>query len=1069
MKKFSKRFKAGLSLMLVCGMVLGNVVSANAETNIDTRSEECKLEGDVYVNPKQDQFQNDEHSKDYKLDSEPMLKSAEKAEEAAEDAAEAVKDLNEELAELGVEVGKAVTASNSAVTVAEGAERAAATASSIAASASSSAVAALGNKADYDAKVAADQAAIGDVSAEPVTDVAIAVSEAAIEAQNQADRAKELLDIALTGDAKDDTVVVDDKEMTVVEVVEEIKKAADAANGAYEVASQTAANAQVDLTNAIKEYNKYAATYGQPLYGQTEVNYLTSDGKINNEVLKLTAEELAAVEAQRARANSFNENKADALSKNIDDLTASVENAQATVDTAKKAVDAAQAAYDAAKDGIADDVKEAKDEAHDAEYLIADRLEQPMKDAQKAYADAQEKTAEKLAVLNKTREEQTAIANENRSLSNAEQAKIDNVNGRIQEQERIRNANQNSINDMEEWRVKYGGYSEIGIARKRLSDGLGTELSVYVPFVGWCGTGVWIGNSPADIAEANAIVARYNGYVTARDNANTNLTPLYNEKNGYVTAKAGYDTAVLNANNTIAEAQSNYNNAVSDEATKLSNKNSAEALYNAEMKKAENRMAKASQELVDSLKAILKSESDDINQVEYDKALNEWANDPWRYLDASFFDVIDVHDDAWTTREWMDNEYVVSKLQSYINKLGISQWISGTKKTEEVMQAIIDNCRKAMAEQEKELAAAEAVLAEQKAEAASKAAAEIANSITVASQTAVAADAAVEAAADRIETAKATVATAKAELAAAKAAVSGASLNVVDLSALKAKIATAESKLETAQEELTMAEASKKVAEYYKAWANELVTDQATRVYKWDEDNRANNYVEDGSYELKLQNNDTFYVDYITLRNYIKYVLDSDMMPKATEIYQKKINNNKTEEKVKVLYWEIAKDENGKRYLTGKAYTSVDELPNADAEYLVPYQFSCYQGQYHLDGSVITTQYVEPAPVVPTTPSNYIVTNNTVSNNTPSLDLNNDKTPEGSATETTDEQPVITVEDDKETTPQGTVPGLNLTDDITAQGALAQTGTVPVVVFYFAAVALLLAAIYFKKSFAKEN
>ena len=64
------------------------------------------------------------------------------------------------LSKLGVEVADAVTASNSAVTVAEGAERAAATASSIAASASSSAVAALGDKENYDTKVAADQAAI---------------------------------------------------------------------------------------------------------------------------------------------------------------------------------------------------------------------------------------------------------------------------------------------------------------------------------------------------------------------------------------------------------------------------------------------------------------------------------------------------------------------------------------------------------------------------------------------------------------------------------------------------------------------------------------------------------------------------------------------------------------------------------------------------------------------------------------------------------------------------------------------------------------------------------------------
>ena len=93
MKKFSKRFKAGLSLMLVCGMVLGNVVSANAA--VDNRVDECDLEKEWSVKSDDPKYNNTENSGN--ADSAAMLDHAEKAEEAAEDAAEAVKDLNEEL------------------------------------------------------------------------------------------------------------------------------------------------------------------------------------------------------------------------------------------------------------------------------------------------------------------------------------------------------------------------------------------------------------------------------------------------------------------------------------------------------------------------------------------------------------------------------------------------------------------------------------------------------------------------------------------------------------------------------------------------------------------------------------------------------------------------------------------------------------------------------------------------------------------------------------------------------------------------------------------------------------
>ncbi len=1020
MKKLSKRFKAGLSLMLVCGMVLGNVVSANAA--VDNRVDECDLVNERVEsnNPKYTEPESGD------ADSEEMLDHAEKAEEAAKKAADEVKVLNEKLAELGVEVKVegAVTASNSAVTVAEGAERAAATASSIATSASSSAVAALGDKEVYNTQVAADQTAIDAVKAEPVTDVAITVSEAAIEAQNQADRAKELMGIVLTGDAKDAYVKVDGEDKTVEQVVGMINDAADAAKSAYEVASSAKTSAENDLANAIKEYNKYAATSGAALYGQTEVNYLNADGSLNNDVLGLTAVELAEVEAQRARAKEFNEKKAEVLAANIDDITASVEDAQTKVETAKQAAEDAKKLADAAKAVVDEKEPVVEKEAHDGIYLIADKEAKTAKNDSEAYAS---KKSEFESKYNTTVEDSDTVKYNDVNIANAKNT-VKNYKDTISKGDSHQNLVGISAG-------LFSGNSAIKTCEQIVSEGEGLIVS------GFLGANSHI-NTADDVKNARKFIEEYY-YAKDHLTAAEETVKMYEAKKPVLEAKEKAEKSQRVANEKAAEAETR-------------------------KQIAENR-----EKTLEEMQKVIDKYSDKINQTEYDQDLNAWANKFIFDNDIDGFkDFFEQLDDAMDTRSWMDDNYEASFISSLLNYLPGIQLIVGTDKEDEVMEKLIEICKNNMNEEKKLMAAAEAVLAEQKAEAASKAAAEIANSIAVASQTAVAADAAVEAAAERIETAKATVETAKAELAAAKAAVSGASLNVVDLSALKAKIVTAESKLETAEEELKVAEASKKVAEKYKAWANELVTDQATRVYNWDEDNRANNS-NGGSYELKLQNNETFYVDYITLRNYIKYVIDSDMMPKtkSNEMYQKKINNNKTDEKVTVLYWEIAKDENGNRYLTGKAYDSVDKLPNADAEYLVPYQFSCYQGQYHLDGSVITTQYVEPAPVVPTTPSNYIVTNNTVSNNTPSLDLTTDETPEGSVPENTDKQPEFTMEADKDETPQGAIPNtMKLDDEETAQGAtLAQTGTVPVVVFYFAAVALLLAALYFKKSFAKEN
>ncbi len=1037
--------------MLVCGMILGNVVSANAETKIDTRQDECRLEDSVYVNPDEpaiihkdtDQekvlvFTDDEKSGN--TDSKAMLDAADAANEAASKAAVEVGKLTDAIDELKLDtkIEDAVSASNSAVTTANGAVAAANVATSAAASASGLAVAALDAKEKYDAQLALDQEAIDSINLATVAAIETVASEAAIEAQSQADRAKELMDIALTGNAKDDKVKVDGKEKTVVQVVEMIGEAAEAANTAYITASSAAVKAEGDLTVAIHAYNVYAVTYGEPLYGEDEVTYLDDDREVVFDGLGFTDDEIKAIESQRALAKSFDNDRTDALSQEITDCTASVENAKGTVQAAKDAADDAKKLFDVAKDKIEGYVEKEKSDSHEAIERVADRTAGEAKAAREAY---EKKEGADKAPITSTNLDET-------------KKEIEQNNKNIAEQEKNKNEADETIKDGN------GHQDIIGLSAGLFSGNSVIETCRQIVEEGEGWQGAWTPNlhfnSEDELEAARKFVKKYDDAVEASKTAQE-LIDLYTEKGKALEKKEIAETEAAKADNRVAII--------------------------------ENR-----KETLESIVKKLAEGSDEINQIEYDKALNAWANTVFdKYKDKPVKEWLDIHDDAITTRVWMDSkspygskadsfiEELLNSLGEFLNIFGVSQWTINTEKREAIMNEMIESLRAGLAEDEKLLAAAKALEADSLAGAATVSMAAIANSIDVASKTAVAAEEAVKAADEKIETARSTIATAKSNLAAAKAAVSDASIKGAKLEALKTKIKALKKKIEaaeeavkTAEEELTMAEASKSMAEYYKTWANELITDQTTRVFKWDEDKWVKEHSMEGSYELILQNNATFTVDYLTLRNYIKEMLQYNEMPKSYNLSQKKIRD----EKVTVAYFEIAKDENGKRYLTGNKFDSVDKLPNADAEYLVPYQFSCFQGQYHLDGAIVTTEYKELAPSDDNNnnnsnysdPSNYINPSNIVVNNN-QVEINNDKTPQGSVPENTDKTPVITVNDDKEETPQGAVPNtLKLGDDETAQGAaLPKTGTAPVAVFYFAAVALLLAALYFKKSFAKEN
>lgn len=246
-------------------------------------------------------------------------------------------------------------------------------------------------------------------------------------------------------------------------------------------------------------------------------------------------------------------------------------------------------------------------------------------------------------------------------------------------------------------------------------------------------------------------------------------------------------------------------------------------------------------EAIDDVKKALSDSSDGINQVEYDKELNAWANitfDKYDEAKASwkFWETIkeyaDIYDDAKDTRRWMDNEYNASKVQEIFNHLGITQWAVSTAQREAAMDAIIKAYRENMAEYEKQLAAINAQDAKNSAEASAKAAEDIAKTAEASKNAAQAAENVISTAQKTITAAENTYNDAKAKLDAVKAAAKNVKTpTTLELQRLFEQIQKAEQKVKDTEESLKEAVAAKNAAENFKKWADSLITGQYTRAY----------------------------------------------------------------------------------------------------------------------------------------------------------------------------------------------------------------------------------------------
>ncbi len=373
-------------------------------------------------------------------------------------------------------------------------------------------------------------------------------------------------------------------------------------------------------------------------------------------------------------------------------------------------------------------------------------------------------------------------------------------------------------------------------------------------------------------------------------------------------------------------------------------------------------------EAIDDVKKALSDSSDGINQVEYDKELNAWANTTfdkydeakasWKFWETAA-EIAKIYDDAKDTRKWMDDAYNATKVQEIFNYLGITQWAVSTAQREAAMDAIIKAYRENMAEYEKQLAAINAQDAKNSAEASAKAAEDIAKTAEASKNAAQAAENVISTAQKTITAVENTYNDAKAKLDAVKAAAKNVKTpTTLELQRLFEQIQKAEQKVKDTEESLKEAVAAKNAAENFKKWADSLITGQYTRAYAQaaaDENGKKTpltenlkNYdtsndkvisrptidfvcVSKGTSSVKVPY--TIYRDYVNLM----YQEDYDSKPRGKGI--------STGSKMDVIYWEVGTD--GK--LSGNYFTSLDELTTGST-YFIGYTFKYENDGYHIDG-----------------------------------------------------------------------------------------------------------------------
>ena len=451
--------------------------------------------------------------------------------------------------------------------------------------------------------------------------------------------------------------------------------------------------------------------------------------------------------------------------------------------------------------------------------------------------------------------------------------------------------------------------------------------------------------------------------------------------------------------------------------------NAATATRDATVKEAEDKFKEQKiDELYASINSALLDQSANVNQTEYDKAANDWANGfKWSQVGTALVNGLSADNIVLSKAEIryaMDHstEYgngsggsffgiIKRSISNIINTTPVAQLPVSPELVDGNIDKAINAAQSQMTSYNEKMQVVRANAARLDVQSAATTAKTVkadqsANQLTVDNI-----KTEVEAASSKIDTATTTYNTAKNKLDGLKAAVKDKSISNADLSALKAAIAAAQAKVDSAKDALKEAKAAAASAENYKNWATTLTTQQSTMAFgqaatdaygnavdkdgniaknandritatvnKKDFDNLGDDSVISREVKYFTQNlaNKTVDVPYSIYREYVSRMYDQyNYTERASQGKGKGkgISTSGTGATMPVVYWEI--DKNGK--LTGKSYLSTDANLKSGT-YFVGYTFKAESDGYHIDGvqmtytkPVIPTPGPTPTPEQPTT------------------------------------------------------------------------------------------------------
>lgn len=929
-----------------------------------------------YVDENQQQYNDTEKSND--ADAEAMADAANQAKEAAKEASDLLDEVNKELDaakdaveeikapeqkdEQGNVIKEEVDLAKDATTAADEAEKAAEAATDKAVTAEKDTINLVVDKTDYNDQVQEDQDVIDaevktvdgtltvTVTDENNQEQTKALDEYVEEKKNAAaDAAKKAHDAlgeALAIDADEATQEVKEKAAEAAKAAGEAKAAADAAEKEYKEAEDA-------YQKSIKTYNYYAMLYGLPLYGETDITYGEEDLK---EVGIIKTQEKTKDELEKKQDEILKTNLTD-LETTIDNQADTIQSLSDTVDAAHEAAAKAQEVADKLVNGEKDEetgtettTKGLKDYVKDANKAyteVADHYVAPAKEAEKEAQDALYQAKDEQETVNA---EQNAIIKEQEILKGQEQEK---VTAKAAEKKALIEGKEykDSQNFIEKANKKTGalgwGDSELEKNQKIIKKGAGHKYT------------------QAQVDAAKAYVAKYEEaqkYVKDADAKAKSLDAEIAQANANITDA---ENKIAAANNVMQNKQDEVDVLTNNLEQSTANREAAEAIRDEYVKAAEDALKQQTTgALVDEIQKILAERSDAVNQVEFDRDLNEWANGTlekyqdidlnWKFWET-VADIAKVAKDSKEIRDYMDTHYEAhNNLIDFINYLELTQWIVSTDDTEAVMEAAIKVYREQMKQNEEKLATIEAYLASVSAntseEDAEEALKQMAEYVAIAN----AAKDKLAEAADRVQDAQKAYDDAEKKLKDAQEAASKVQLDDIKMRELSDKIAEAKKLLDASKTNLETAKESAKLAENYNNWAQQLISDQYSNAYAqktsegiansnyYDYDMKDEEVASRGSGNFVKVSDNKVVIPYEVYRNYLTSLYNKYPDSAIEETYGKGISTGGS---MQVVYWLM--DENNK--LTGE-YTLDENALISGKRYFIAYALKVENDGYHMDG-----------------------------------------------------------------------------------------------------------------------